>query len=65
MLPSLAMPRALTAILLVVGLLIGLILTLRSSSRTGIPSKDVLERAEQRARELEAQERAEDSGRHE
>jgi len=48
--------KALIIILLVVGALVGGILTLRSSARTGMPSEDVIERAKKRERELEAQE---------
>ena len=45
-------------IIVVVGLLVGGIMTLRSSARTGMPSKDVLERATRHARELEAKDKA-------
>lgn len=47
------------AILVAVGFLIGGLLSLRSSGKTGMPSKEVLDRAAQRARELEAEERRE------
>jgi hypothetical protein len=40
-------------IVVVIVLLAGTILTLLGSTRTGMPSKDVLERAQRRARELE------------
>ena len=50
-------------IIFVVALLVGGILTLRSSSRTGMPSQDVLDRAKERAREIEEQERAEQGDR--
>ncbi len=46
------MLKALLIIALVVGALIGGLLTLRSSSRTGMPDADVLGRASKRAREL-------------
>lgn len=46
-------------ILLVIGALLGGILALRRSTRTGMPSRDVMERAKRRARELEEQERRE------
>jgi hypothetical protein len=52
------MYTAIIATVLVVGLVAGLILTLRSSARTGLPSKEVLERATRRARELEAKEKS-------
>jgi Protein of unknown function (DUF2897) len=38
----------------VVGLILGLLLTLRSSRNTGMPSEDVLKRAAKRAREQES-----------
>jgi hypothetical protein len=43
--------RALVIILLVVGALIGGILTLRSSRSAGMPGQDVLDRAKLRERE--------------
>jgi hypothetical protein len=43
--------KALIIIVLVVAALIGLLMTLRSSRNTGIPSADVLERARKRAEE--------------
>lgn len=52
------MSSAIIIIIVVVGLLIGGVVTLRSSARTGMPSKDVLERATQHARELEAKDKA-------
>jgi Protein of unknown function (DUF2897) len=54
------MLKAILIIAVVVAALIGGILTLRSSARTGMPSEDVLRRATQRARELEAQEKKDD-----
>jgi hypothetical protein len=57
------MYSAIIAIVLVVGLVAGLILTLRNSAGTGLPSKELLERATRRARELKAKEKSEgDSG---
>jgi len=53
---------AIIAIVLVVGLVAGLILTLRTTAKTGLPPKDVLERTTQRARELEAKEKSEGDG---
>jgi hypothetical protein len=38
------------------------ILTLRNSAKTGLPPKDVLERATQRARELDAREKSAGDG---
>ena len=43
--------KALVVILLVVGALIGGLLTLRSTRSAGMPGKDVLERAKRRERE--------------
>jgi Protein of unknown function (DUF2897) len=51
------MSRALLVILIVLGLLVGLMMTLRSSAKTGMPSKEVLERATRRAREIDAREK--------
>jgi hypothetical protein len=47
------MMRAILIILLVVGVVAGGLLTLRSSSNVGMPDADVLERAKKRARELD------------
>ena len=52
--------KALLIIALVLAVLVGGILTLRSSARTGMPSEEVLKRASKRARELDAVEK--DSG---
>ena len=42
--------KAIIVILLVVGVLVGGILTLRSTRNVGMPGKDVLDRAKERAR---------------
>ncbi len=47
-------------IALVLALLVGGILTLRSSARAGMPNEEVLKRASQRARELDAAEKDRD-----
>jgi hypothetical protein len=52
--------KAIIIILLVVGALIGGLLTLRSSGRSGLPSDEVLQRASKRARELDAAEKDEE-----
>lgn len=44
------MIRAILVILLVVGALVGGLLTLRASTRLGMPSEDVIERAKRRER---------------
>jgi hypothetical protein len=54
------MLTAVVVILVVVGLLASLIFKLRSSAKTGMPSDEVLKRATQHARELDAQEKAQD-----
>ena len=54
--------KAIIIIVLVVGALIGGLLTLRSSGRLGLPSDAVLKRASKRARELAAAEKDEEGG---
>ena len=44
-----------------VALVVGTMVTLRSSAKTGMPSAEVLERAKRRARELESSEKNEDA----
>jgi hypothetical protein len=46
--------KAIIIIALVVGALVGGLLTLRSSGRAGMPDDEVLKRATKRARELDA-----------
>ena len=57
------MTTAIIIIVIVLAILVGTIMNLRSSAKTGMPSKDVLDRATQRARELEVQEKAADEKR--
>jgi hypothetical protein len=57
------MLKAALIIALVLAALVGGILTLRSSARTGMPSDEVLKRASQRARELDAVEKGSDEQR--
>jgi hypothetical protein len=45
--------------LIVIAIVAGTAISLRSTARTGMPSKEVLDRAKQRSRELEAAEKAE------
>jgi hypothetical protein len=52
------MSTAIIVIVIVLGLLIGIIMSLRSSAKTGMPSQEVLKRATQHARELDAQEKS-------
>ncbi len=51
--------KAFLVILLVLGALIGGLLTLRRSGRAGMPGEDVLERAKQRAKQQDALDQAE------
>lgn len=53
--------KAFIIIALVVGALVGGLLTLRSSTRTGMPDAEVMGRAEKRARELAAGEKKDDA----
>ena len=48
------MLRAILVIVLVVGVLVGGLMTLRRSGRAGMPSDEVLKRATKRAREQDA-----------
>ena len=57
------MLKAVLIIALVLAVLVGGILTLRSSARTGMPSDEVLKRASQRERELDANEKGGDEQR--
>ena len=57
------MSTAIVVIVIVIALLAGITISLLSSARTGMPSKEVLERAAQRSRELDAREKAERSDR--
>jgi len=52
--------KAIIIIALAVGVIIGGLLTLRNSGRSGMPSDDVLKRASQRARVEDAAERDEE-----
>jgi hypothetical protein len=52
--------KAIIIIVLVVGVIVGGLLTLRSSGRTGLPDDAVLRRAAQRAREQAAAQDKED-----
>jgi hypothetical protein len=51
------MLKAVIIIAVVVGIIVGGLLTLRSSGRAGMPDKDVLERASKRSREQAAEEK--------
>ena len=53
------MSTALIVILIVVAIVAGTIVTLRTTAKQGMPSKDVLERAAQRSREQDARDETE------
>jgi type II secretory pathway component PulK len=57
------MSTAVVVILVVMAVLAAITLGIRTSARKGMPSKEVLQRAKQRSRELEAAEKAERSDR--
>jgi Protein of unknown function (DUF2897) len=50
--------KAVIIIIVVIAVLLGGMLTLRSSGRSGMPSEDVLKRAAERARKQAAQDEA-------
>jgi hypothetical protein len=52
------MLKTLIIIVLVLGVVVGGLLRLRSSARTGVPGDEVLKRARQRELDLEAQEKS-------
>jgi hypothetical protein len=54
------MSTAAIVIIIVVGLLVGGIMTLRSSAKTGMPTQDVLDRATRHAKQLDEQEKKDD-----
>ena len=51
------MLKAVIIIVIVIGVLVGGLMTLRNSARTGVPGEDVLRRARQRELDLEAKEK--------
>jgi len=53
------MSTAIVVILIVVAILAGTIVTLRTTARQGLPSKEVMDRAKQRTREQDAREQSE------
>jgi len=55
------MSTAVIVIIVVLALIVGLVVSLRRSAKTGMPSQDVLERASRRARQLDTEEK--DDGR--
>ena len=57
------MSTALVILLIVIALVAGIVVSLRTTAKSGMPSKEVLDRATQRSRELEAREKAERANR--
>ncbi|MDB6102916.1 MAG: hypothetical protein JWO52_2915 [Gammaproteobacteria bacterium] len=57
------MPAAVVIGLIVIAVVAGTVVSLRTTARSGMPSKEVLERATQRARELDAREKGEQADR--
>jgi hypothetical protein len=51
------MLKTVIIIVIVLGVLVGGLLTLRSSARTGMPDEDVLRRAKERERQLQREEK--------
>jgi hypothetical protein len=49
--------KAIIIIVIVIGVLLGGLMTLRNSARTGVPGEDVLRRARQRELDLEEKEK--------
>jgi hypothetical protein len=54
------MSTALIVFLIVIAVLAGITVTLKTSANKGMPSADVLHRAAERSRELDAKEKAEE-----
>ena len=57
------MTTAIVVFVIVLALLVGILLNVRRHAKTGMPSQDVLDRAKERARQLEAEEQQEERGR--
>jgi hypothetical protein len=57
------MSTAIVVVLIVIAVLAGTIISLRTTARSGMPPKEVLDRATRRSRELEAREKAEQADR--
>ena len=52
------MTRAIVVFVIVLAFVVGTLFTLRSRAKTGMPPRDVRDRAPRRARELDAQDEA-------
>jgi hypothetical protein len=57
------MSTAIVILLIVIALVAGTVISLRTTAKTGMPSKEVLDRATQRSREIEAREKDEQANR--
>jgi hypothetical protein len=57
------MSTAIVILLIVIAVVAGTVVSLRTTAKSGMPSKEVLDRATQRSRELEAREKAEQANR--
>jgi hypothetical protein len=57
------MSTAIVVVLIVIAVLAGTIISLRTTAKSGMPPKEVLDRATRRSRELEAREKAEQADR--
>lgn len=57
------MSTAIVVLLIVIAVLAGTVISLRTTARSGMPSKEVLDRATKRSRELEAREKDEQADR--
>jgi hypothetical protein len=56
------MSTAVIVIIVVLVLILGGVLSLRNSAKTGMPSQDVLDRATRRARQLDSQDKEDGGG---
>lgn len=57
------MTTAIVVFVIVLALLVGILVNVRRNAKTGMPPQDVLDRAKERARRLEAEEQQEERGR--
>jgi hypothetical protein len=57
------MTTAIVVFVIVLAALVGTLVNVRRSAKTGMPSQDVLDRAKERARQLEEEERREENRR--
>jgi hypothetical protein len=57
------MSTATVILLIVIAIVAGTVVSVRTTAKSGMPSKEVLDRATQRSRELEAHEKSEQANR--